>query len=130
MDIPSIRKDAATDTNINTNTDQTTYEYQKAECVKALNALPKDKASTNVTFNSLVCQQVVTELEQKGYVVKYTTSYSSSDKKITSYVKITNPEVKDSLGELFECFDSSNQYNNAEMNDKMKNLFVKFLNIN
>ena len=124
MDIPPAKKDVATDTSV----DQSSFEYQKEKCVQALNNLPKEKASASVIFSSPVCQEVVTELEQKGYLVKYSTSYSSSDKKINSYVKITNPEVKDPMGELFDCFDGSNHYNNAEMNDKMKNFFVKFFN--
>tara|TARA_R100000664_G_C2734349_1_gene124186 strand:- start:241 stop:615 length:375 start_codon:yes stop_codon:yes gene_type:complete len=124
MDIPPVTKETSV------NTDQTSYEYQKSECIKALNLLPKDKSTATVTFQSNLQHQVVKDLEEKGYVVKYTTSYSSTDKKTTTQLRIINPEIKDPLNEFFECFDGSCQYNNNEMNDKMKNLFVKFFNVN
>ena len=124
MDIPPVTRET------NVNADQTSYEYQKTECIKALNLLPKDKSTATIIFQSKLQHQVVQDLEKKGYVVKYTTSYSSVDKKTTTQLKIINPEIKDPINEFFECFDGSCQYNNSDMNDKMKNLFVKFFNVN
>jgi len=128
MDIPSIKRDTATNTD--SLTDHSAYEYQKLECIKALEVLPKDKPTATVTFSSNVCQQVVSDLEKKGYTVKYSTNYTTVEKKLVSCLKITNPEIKDPVSELFDCFDGSVQYNNTDMNDKVKDLFVKFFSSN
>ena len=101
MDIPPVTRET------NVNADQTSYEYQKTECIKALNLLPKDKSTATIIFQSKLQDQVVRDLEKKGYVVKYTTSYTSVDKKITTQLKIINPEIKDPINEFFECDDSN-----------------------
>lgn len=123
MDIPPVSQPNQTPP---VNADQTSYDYQRTACINALTNLPKDRSTATVNFNANVCYQVVRDLEEKGYNVRYTTTYNSSEKKTVTQLKIINPATKDPFSELFDCFEGHVHYNDNEVKDNMKNLFVKF----
>jgi len=79
------------------------YEKQKGECLREMKKLSKDRASVSLTFYDKVEEQLVSDLEKKGFVVKYKLNYDQEKpNRYLCRLKIINPKFLKENGE-FNC---------------------------
>ena len=89
--------------------DESSYEFQLQKCLVGLKKISKTKPSISVDFNAHVDQTLVTNLQNKGYVVKFSTDYDSSRKQhpVTSKLRIFNPKFWDPNSTFMDSFEEN-----------------------
>ena len=116
--------------------DESSYDFQLQKSLNEMKKISKDKSSVSLVFNAHVHGDLVQKLEEKGYVVKYTSDYNSSRKpqNMISKLKIVNPKLCDQTSNLMDSFEenlkklgfSSDSTDTEENFKKLFSGFMKF----
>lgn len=117
--------------------DESSYEFQLQKCLTELKKLSKNKPSINLNFNAHIDQNLISNLENKGYVVKYTTDYDSSRKQycVVSKLRVFNPKLGDPNINFMDAFEenlrklgfSGASTSQADAEENFKKLFTGIL---
>lgn len=88
---------------------ESSYEFQLQKCLTELKKLSKTKPSISMDFNAHVDQTLVQDLQNKGYIVKYSTDYDSSRKQhqIMSKLRVFNPKLGDPNSTFIDSFEEN-----------------------
>ena len=116
--------------------DESSYDFQLQKSLSEMKKISKDKPSVSLIFNANIQSELVQKLEEKGYVVKYTSDYNSKrvPQKMISKLKIVNPKLCDQSNNLMDSFEenlkklgfNSNSIEAEENFKKIFNGFMKF----
>lgn len=116
--------------------DESSYDFQLQKSLSEMKKISKDKPSVSLIFNANIQSELVQKLEEKGYVVKYTSDYNSErvPQKMISKLKIVNPKLCDQSNNLIDSFEenlkklgfNSNSIEAEENFKKIFNGFMKF----
>lgn len=69
---------------------QDNYEFQKKECLREMKNLSQVRPGVFVCFKQQPEEKLIKEIEEKGFVVKYTLTY---DKGYNCRMRIINPKL-------------------------------------
>ena len=89
--------------------DESSYEFQLQKCLKELKKLSKTKPSISLDLNAHVDQILVQDLQNKGYIVKYSTDYDGSRKQhqVMSKLRVFNPKLGDPNLNFIDSFEEN-----------------------
>lgn len=124
-DIPSAMTSVMTSVMATVNSTQSTYEKQKSLCLEKIKDMLKEsKAKCFLEFKNPIETKLLKELEEKGYIIKFTLSY---DKVYNCKLTILNPNIKqnspeEELTELISSFLNGGNNDNLSK-DLLSNLF-------
>ena len=109
-------------------------ESQKKEGLEAISKIGATKPSVAVNFNALPEPRLISELEEKGFLVKYKVTYDSEKTpRHQSRVRIINPKLLTNGAQMDDFLDSLNEnlrsFNicQGEGEEALEKLFSKFL---
>ena len=107
------------------NSTKSIYEIQKTSCLEKIKDMLKEsKPSCLLNFNNPLESKLLFELEEKGYIIKFTLTYNKSyNCKLTIVnpnVKQTNPEEE--LTNLISSFLKTGNNDNLS-GDLLSNIF-------
>ena len=117
--------------------DESSYEFQLQKCLAGIKKITKDKPSISLDFNAHIDQTLVKNLQDKGYVVKYSTDYDSSRKQhhVVSKLRVFNPKFWDPNSNFMDSFEENLRklgFNSASVDrtdaeENIKKLFTGIL---
>ena len=107
------------------------YQGQRTKCLEAIKKIGPKQASSLVIFHSIPSEQLVGELEEKGYIVRYTLDYDvKRTDKYLCRLRIINPKIEEpacafmnNLEENLKKLGFDNNQNTADL----KNMFSGFM---
>ena len=109
------------------------YESQKKICLEEMSKISKDKASVAVNLNHIPNERLVSELQEKGFLIKYKLNYESDKTpKITCRMRIINPKLLVNSPQVDDFLDNlsanlkSFGCNSGEGEEAIEKLFGKF----
>lgn len=111
------------------------YEKQKIDCLEAIHSINKDKPSVAVNLTSVPDGKLVSELEEKGFLVKYKLTYDAEKTpKLNCRLRIINPKLLTSSVQIDELMDNISENMKSfgfgqvkEGEDAIEKLFSQFM---
>lgn len=115
--------------------DESSYDFQLQKSLSEMKKISKERPSVSLVFKASIQSELVQKLEEKGYVVKYTSDYNSEriPQKMISKLKIVNPKLCDKSNNLMDSFEENLKKlgfyasNNIEAEENFKKIFNGFM---
>lgn len=129
---PAAGKDVNNSTSLPEASD---YESQKKACIEAIGKITDTCSSSSVVFHGQPCDNLISEIEEKGYRITYTLDYDTTrNTKFMCRLRITNPSIKDPGTTFMNAFEDNMKklgFNTAtvETEENFKKLFNNIMNL-
>ena len=111
------------------------YESQKKACLDAIKKINENCASSCIILHTEPNQDLINEMENKGYRITYTLDYDTSrEHKFMCKLRITNPSFNDAGSAFLSAFEDNMKKigfnaSSIETEESIKKLFNNLMNI-